>query len=707
MKGDRTLNNILKTIEIDVCSPTCYEVVKAQQGDKNSRNIEFILYTDGTPYEITDDLMIRFTGHRGNGSTFIKNDCCSVEANRITVTLDDDILYYAGIIEAKLVLYDIPKHFVLSTVPFQIICVKSPCHESELAPMERSVITDLLFEAEAFSKSASDTIRQAKESADTAVSSANAAKNSMEAAAGYNTACASYSSNAQTCADTAVSKANEAASGAKTARSYACGDTNLRPNETSDNAKYYYTQSKAIYDDFTQSGAVLGVKGNAQSNYQTGFVNLTPGHIGALSSSAQTTINNSYHQANSAYRQANAAYNQANAAYNQANMIYREINDENLCLGYNAARSGSYTTIIGSHAYAGGNHPTALGYGAYAGDFEATALGSRANAATLYSTAVGTIAKAISNHSVAVGYNANANGDSSIAIGHNSRTLGHECTALGTSAYASDINSIAIGNNAAARNNNAIAVGHNTFADEQNSLALGYNASSGKQYSMALGYNAYIYAHNAIALGSHTSIAFGNYSTALGYAAATANTNSIQLGNASTLSSITARVSITPQSDMRDKTDIEDISNGAIDFLNKVRAVRYVFNSRDMYIDKENLSKEEQEKKAKFGLCAYDKDAHAAGEKKGSRKRIGVLAQEVQHALEETYGNSSYVNLVNDNLFDFSPEEIPDGVESQLAVNYEGFIPFLIKAVQELDARIRALEAAPKQTILPEETPHE
>ena len=31
-------------------------------------------------------------------------------------------------------------------------------------------------------------------------------------------------------------------------------------------------------------------------------------------------------------------------------------------------------------------------------------------------------------------------------------------------------------------------------------------------------------------------------------------------------------------------------------------------------------------------------------------------------------------------------------VESELAVNYEGFIPFLIKAVQELDGRICALE---------------
>lgn len=116
-----------------------------------------------------------------------------------------------------------------------------------------------------------------------------------------------------------------------------------------------------------------------------------------------------------------------------------------------------------------------------------------------------------------------------------------------------------------------------------------------------------------------------------------------------------------------------------------------------MYIDDENLPDEEREKKAKYGLCAYDKAAHARGDKKGSRIRIGVLAQQIQSALQEVYGSASYVNLVNDNLYDYPPEEIPEGVENQLAVNYEGFIPFLIKAVQELDARLMSLEREESQ----------
>ena len=119
-----------------------------------------------------------------------------------------------------------------------------------------------------------------------------------------------------------------------------------------------------------------------------------------------------------------------------------------------------------------------------------------------------------------------------------------------------------------------------------------------------------------------------------------------------------------------------------------------MFNGRELYIDEENLSDEDREKRDKYGLCAYDMESWTAGTKKGSRIRVGVSAQEVQQALEEVYGDSSYGNLVNDNLYDFDPDEIPDDVESQLAVNYDGFIPFIIKAIQEIDARVTALEEA-------------
>ena len=128
------MNNVLRQIEIDLYSTTSYEVIKAQQGDKNSRVIEFILYNQGEPYSFSldDNIFFRFVGHRGDGSSFSKteNECITISGNRVRVTLLEDILYYDGIIEAKLVIYKplydaddnaIPgSQKVLSTIPFKI-----------------------------------------------------------------------------------------------------------------------------------------------------------------------------------------------------------------------------------------------------------------------------------------------------------------------------------------------------------------------------------------------------------------------------------------------------------------------------------------------------------------------------------------------------------------------------------------------------------
>lgn len=91
-------------------------------------------------------------------------------------------------------------------------------------------------------------------------------------------------------------------------------------------------------------------------------------------------------------------------------------------------------------------------------------------------------------------------------------------------------------------------------------------------------------------------------------------------------------------------------------------------------------------------MCTYDKEAHAKGTKKGARMRVGVLAQDLQAAMKEVYGDDSYANLVDDNLHDFEPGTVPEDVESRLSVNYEGLIPFLIKSVQELSDRLDKLE---------------
>lgn len=249
-------------------------------------------------------------------------------------------------------------------------------------------------------------------------------------------------------------------------------------------------------------------------------------------------------------------------------------------------------------------------------------------------------------------------------------------TALGASANAYTNHATAVGAGAKAVGNYSTALGRLANASGNNSTALGRGTTAVGNYSTSLGYLA---------------TAKANYSLALGALANASSANSIVLGS-SGVSSLECAVELTTTSDERDKTDVAQLED-ACGFLANVRAVTYLRNPRAFYLlDEEELDEDGVEKREKYGLYGYDAEAWEAGERQGERQRVGVIAQEVQAALESTYGTADYANLVNDSLHDY--DDVPDDVESQLSVNYAGFVPFLIEAVNELRERVESLEGA-------------
>lgn len=373
-----------------------------------------------------------------------------------------------------------------------------------------------------------------------------------------------------------------------------------------------------------------------------------------------------------------------------------------LALGMNANAGNRNCVALGKNAVANGFGGTALGHGANAGN-GGTALGQNVNTGDS-AVAAGGYAAATGRCSVALGCSAKATRDNSIAIGYASNVEGNNGIAMGLGALANGLfHSIAIGSNSNSTATEGIAIGRWAKSIGSSGIAIGAQATAEDSSSVAMG--------DAVKANGFATIAIGYLATAEGWAcaafgerASTSNNSSIQLGSASSLSSITAKVSITVTSDERDKADIEDLDN-AMEFLRRVRAFRYKANPRDLYAKEIDPNKSEEEytedeKKQveyqrKYGFVPYDKEAHAAGAKKGSRVRVGVSAQEVQRALVDVYNDIGYANLVNDNLFDLDPDTIPEDVESHLGVSYENFIPFLIQAVQELDRRTSILEGKP------------
>lgn len=374
---------------------------------------------------------------------------------------------------------------------------------------------------------------------------------------------------------------------------------------------------------------------------------------------------------------------------NKNNRSYYVATQNSVCLGPNC-RSSNNCVSIGSFCIS---------------DRDSLAIGSSCNA-SYYGLAIGSnnIAKNkehdYSGYGVAIGYNCTT--ISGVSIGHDNVEKTGYSVAIGSNCKVG-VTSIAIGQIAEAN--------HGYFCIAIGCLANAWGTDSEKIGAIAIGYNAKAGGLNEIAIGTNTNT-FGWYSTSLGYNAATSEFNCIQLGSLSELSKLSCRVALSMGSDARDKADILPVST-ALDFVNTLKPVTYVFNHRNKYfnyiteIDEQGneiqkLSDEDQEAYSKYGICQYDKEAHAQGTKKDERRRIGFLAQDLQESIQACYGTDNYADIVSDNFHDYNKttrDAIPDYIENQLSVNYTGLIPFLTRAIQEVSAQNTKLKETIKSLI--------
>ena len=326
------MNNVLTQLQIDLYSSTSYEVIKAQQGDKNSRVIEFVLYSQGEPYEFSDNIFFRFVGHRGDGSSFSKTEEEFImrNVNHVRVTLPEDVLYYDGTIEAKLVMYELsdttaksvaskatdtlpkkPEKTVLSTIPFKISCIKNPCNENNLSEGELSIVTDLIFQMEEFSKNAQGAIDQAQNYATLAQSYAiggtgKRENEDIDNAQHYSEEAQNYYEQAKKISESfsgalrpmgTVTFANlPALSNASEGDMYNISDQFTTNANFKEGSELVIPAGSNVYKtadgkwDILAGTPVTGVKGGAEPEtaYHTGNVNLTPENIGAVKKSGDT-----------------------------------------------------------------------------------------------------------------------------------------------------------------------------------------------------------------------------------------------------------------------------------------------------------------------------------------------------------------------------------------------------------------------------------
>ncbi|MGG0773970.1 tail fiber domain-containing protein [Bacillus rugosus] len=187
--------------------------------------------------------------------------------------------------------------------------------------------------------------------------------------------------------------------------------------------------------------------------------------------------------------------------------------------------------------------------------------------------------------------------------------------------------------------------------------ALGYmalkNNTTGNQ-NTALGYGALRFTTGGDEMKDISN------STGVGFNSRVSGSNQIQLGDGnSTPYSFNA---LQNRSDLRDKADIRDTVLG-LDFINKVRPVDYKWDIRDEYV----------EIKEDGTVITHERD----GSKKKNRYHHGVIAQEIQKVIEAEgidFGGFQHHEL--------------SGGEDVMSIGYTEFIAPLIKAVQELSAKV-------------------
>jgi hypothetical protein len=250
-----------------------------------------------------------------------------------------------------------------------------------------------------------------------------------------------------------------------------------------------------------------------------------------------------------------------------------------------------------------------------------------------------------------------------ITVGRGGGNLGTN-TVLGNGAGFENITGIentSIGNNAANKNQNGsnnTAIGKDSlfFNQGNNNVAIGKSVMYSNIFG---GENTYVGANaglnqNGPTANSNTGIGYNaglnNISffniSCLGANAQPTASNQITLGDTGVTSLRCNVTSITSLSDERDKTDILEITEG-LDFVSKLKPVTFTWNQRD-------------------------------GNRVGV-KSAGFIAQDLLELQDES--------LIGENL-DLVSENDPERLEAR----YANLLPVMIKAIQELTARINVLE---------------
>ncbi len=304
---------------------------------------------------------------------------------------------------------------------------------------------------------------------------------------------------------------------------------------------------------------------------------------------------------------------------------------------------------------------------------------------------------------------------SNVAIGHASLNGNKTGTRnLGVGALTLQMNSTGDDNIAIGIEVLKNARGGNVFRNVAiGNFALGQISTGGTEGNVALGHEALLtfmtgINNTAVGTGAMGSASSVSNSSAIGAGAQVTGSNQIQLGGEGVTPYAFGALQL--RSDARDKADIRDTVLG-LDFINALRPVDYRFDLREDYLppspppsppslfmDRPSVPLTEEQRAANNdAVKAYEESlaqwrsardiatVQRDGTKKRTRFHHGLIAQELQALIADTgvdFGGFQHHSHSDENGLDV------------MSIGYDELIAPLIKAVQQLTARVAELEAA-------------
>lgn len=142
-------NEIITDVDLDLYSPTQYQLIYAQQDDINSRYLRFTIWYDGDVYVFPKDMEAYLFGERADGIAIAKKIINTIDfsKNQITYLIEKDVISVSGIANLRLTLLYGDGN-IISTIPFKIRITKNPLDDSQIAEIsEYTALTETLSEA--------------------------------------------------------------------------------------------------------------------------------------------------------------------------------------------------------------------------------------------------------------------------------------------------------------------------------------------------------------------------------------------------------------------------------------------------------------------------------------------------------------------------------------------------------------------------------